>query len=242
MAYSSACRVAALAALVVAGAPAGAQDWSGTFTLSGWVPTVSGTEGADGGPRVELDTRDRLGGGALAPSATAALRRGPLGLLFELTYADLDADGEVAAPAAGRAEVGTRLLIASAAASWRFHDAAGSYAEAFGGLRGFDVEVDVDDAGTGSRSASARWVDPILGLRGALDFAERWSLSGLGDIGGFSAGSDLNYQVYGGLSYAFSEKLLATIGYRYMKIDYDDERLDIDVDIEGPVIGLTYNF
>lgn len=247
MAHRALCRVAmTVAALVAAGAPAGAQDWSGTFTLYGWIPAISGEAArADGGPRVELDGGEAFETDGFAPSATASVRRGRLGFLFDMTYADLTTDGAVLAAATAPAEVETKLLIASAAATWRFQDGAGRFAEAYGGLRAFDAEVDFDVASgaqAGRRSAAARWIDPILGLRGALPLGERWSLSGLGDIGGFDVGSDLTYQVYGGLNYAFSGKFLATIGYRYMKIDYDDEELDIDVDIQGPVIGLTYIF
>jgi hypothetical protein len=73
------------------------------------------------------------------------------------------------------------------------------------------------------QSPSARQADPAL--------AEHWTFADFAD--GRGAGSD-------GLNFSFAGRLVGTLGYRFMEIDYGDERLDIDID--GPILGLTYNF
>ena len=34
----------------------------------------------------------------------------------------------------------------------------------------------------------------------------------------------------------------AFAGYRYLHIDYEDEPLEIDVDVKGPLLGIGWNF
>ena len=62
-------------------------------------------------------------------------------------------------------------------------------------------------------------------------------------MGGFGidGSSDLTWQAYTGVNYAFTEKIAGNLGYRYMSIDYDDE-IKLDVDIYGPVLGVTWRF
>ena len=92
------------------------------------------------------------------------------------------------------------------------------------------------------REVTVNSVDPIVGVRGHYPLGERFSVSGRADIGGFSVGSDLTWQVYGGVNYDFSDSFAGTIGYRYMSIDYEAERLTLDVNLQGPLIGVTYSF
>jgi hypothetical protein len=109
------------------------------------------------------------------------------------------------------------------------------FAATYGGALGFDTGVGFEAGATpraSRQSPGARQAGPPL--------AEHWSFADFAD--GLGAGSDPAYQVYGGLNFAFAGRLVGTLGYRYMEIDYGDERLDVDVDIDGPVLGLTYNF
>ena len=94
-----------------------------------------------------------------------------------------------------------------------------------------------------SRDTSVDWVDPIVGVRGAIALSERWTLSGFTDVGGFDGSSDLSWEVYGGANYAFAERWAGAIGYRYMSILYEaSERATLDIEVQGPVLGITYKF
>jgi hypothetical protein len=47
-------------------------------------------------------------------------------------------------------------------------------------------------------------------------------------------------QVQGTLDFAFTEKVSGRLGYRYMSIDYQGS--DLDLDLFGPLLGVTYAF
>jgi opacity protein-like surface antigen len=73
---------------------------------------------------------------------------------------------------------------------------------------------------------------------------ERFAVTGLADVGGFGIGSSsrLTWQVQGTLDYAFTDRVIGRLGYRYMSIDYVGSDLSMDVKIHGPIIGLTWTF
>ena len=52
----------------------------------------------------------------------------------------------------------------------------------------------------------------------------------------------MTWDLYAGVTYAFSERWVGEAGYRFLAIDYQAKRVDLDVDIHGPVIGLTMRF
>jgi opacity protein-like surface antigen len=61
-------------------------------------------------------------------------------------------------------------------------------------------------------------------------------------VGGFGAGSQLTWEAFAGGSYAFTDWLLGEVGFRYLDIDYEANRADLDISILGPTIGLTFQF
>lgn len=242
--------------------PAGAraesllEGWDhGQVTVYGWLPGMEGEQdGPDGSPIVSLDASDILEMLNFAFMGSGEIRRGRVGLAFDIQYTDLGTDGTLegtiipgADPAS--ASVDTSLLMATGAVTYRFYDQGGRWADVYGGLRAYDVDLDfswriptrdVDE----HRSTSTNWVDAIVGLRGHATFGDRFGVTGLADVGGFGIGSgaDLTWQVQGTLDYAFTERIIGRLGYRYMSIDYSDSDLAMDVNIYGPLIGLTWTF
>ena len=92
-------------------------------------------------------------------------------------------------------------------------------------------------------SKSLTWTDPIIGLRGAVALSERWSLHGFADYGGFDGADDQSWELYGGANYAFAERWEGTFGYRYVSIQKKvTDRAALDIDIQGPLVGITYRF
>ncbi len=86
------------------------------------------------------------------------------------------------------------------------------------------------------------WVDPILGIRGQADFNDQWFLRYNGDIGGFGAASDLNWQAFVGIGYNCTPNVSVAVGYRAIGVDYDEGRFAMDTVSHGPVIGLEMKF
>ena len=96
----------------------------------------------------------------------------------------------------------------------------------------------------GSRSVSARetWWDPVIGVRVLQPIAEKWTLVGYADIGGFGVGSDLTYQLLGGVNWHFSRVVSAKIGYRYLYQDYENSGFTWDMAASGFYLGAGFRF
>jgi opacity protein-like surface antigen len=250
----------AASALLVVPVTAQAQNllegWNqGQITIYGWVPGIRGDqEFPNGEPIVDLDSVGVLDLLDFAFFASGEIRRGRVGLAFDIAYADLGQDGTARAafiPGAdpASASVDTTLLMVTGAVAYRFYEDTGRWADVYGGIRAFDVDADVTVripaiGFTDRRSTSVNWVDGIFGLRGHAPLNERFALTGLADVGGFGIGSSsqLTWQVQGTLDYAFTERVIGRLGYRYMSIDYENSDLNMDVDIFGPLVGVTWTF
>ena len=243
--------VAAAAAL---GAPACAETlpdwsngWSGKATIYAWIPAINGAQqGRDGEPLVDLDQSSVLSRLDMAFMGAAEIRKDRFSLLLDAVYADLSNDGEWLRDRV-QTETGVRLGMYTVAAAYRVYDVDRSFVDLYGGARFFDTKLtfDVDTTRLGSRQgdASLDWTDPIVGIRGATPLTERWTVSGFADVGGFDARDDLSWEIYGGMDYAFSDAWAGTIGYRYMSILYQATDLaKLDIDIQGPVLGITFKF
>ena len=215
--------IAAIALLAATGARA--EEWSGEATVYGWFPTIEGEQDReDGQPRIEISAKDILEALDFAFFASGEIRRDKFGLLFDMAYTRLSTDADVEEPISASASVKNVIYFATAAASWRFYENDRRFAAAYGGFRAMGTEVDFDfNVGPVNRSpsVSVNWVDPIIGLRGQVPLSERWTLSGLADVGGFGVGSELTWEAYAGANYAFNDRFSGVLGYRYMSIDYE---------------------
>ncbi|CAN0579866.1 unnamed protein product, partial [Ectocarpus sp. 12 AP-2014] len=89
---------------------------------------------------------------------------------------------------------------------------------------------------------SNTWVDPMIGLRGAYEFAPDWKLHGWAYIGGFGLGSDFMSDVFGGVGYAFNDRTELSLGWRYMTVDRRDGSFVYDIGQSGPLLGLSIMF
>jgi opacity protein-like surface antigen len=234
-----------MAGVAVAAPHAWAQPWNGSATIYGWVPAIQGSqEGRDGEPIIDITGPNVLEALQFAFMAAGEVRRDKLGFMFDAVYADMKFDAE-AERVDISAELTTKLYFASGAVSWRLYDEAGVLVDAYGGLRAYGIETDFGlQIGqlAGERDATVNWVDPIVGFRGAYPLGDRFSVSGRADIGGFGVGSELTWQAYGGVNWLFADSWAATLGYRYMSIDYEADRLTLDIALQGPLIGVTYEF
>jgi hypothetical protein len=112
------------------------------------------------------------------------------------------------------------------------------------------VEVKVGE-GDRSRDASQEFVDPFFGIRGAIRLADQWSFVVRSDVGGFGAGSQLAWTVLGGFRWDIPRKLGSAqpslfAGYKVYDVDYENgaggDKHQIDVQLRGPALGVTFTF
>lgn len=118
--------------------------------------------------------------------------------------------------------------------------------EVYAGARAWWVSVEVDGVGTvapGPRiDSSSSWVDPIVGLRGSVHFADRWFAVAELDIGGFGVGSDFSWHALGAIGFEISRTVAVEAGWKHLDVDYQDGSFIFDVALSGPFLAFTFTF
>ncbi|WP_333835322.1 hypothetical protein [Rubrimonas sp.] len=235
--------IATLCATLAATAAA-AEDWDFIVSAYGWFPAM------------EIDaTIDRPGGSVSADVSTSATeildalnfglfgtaeaRRGRLGLFGDMFYTDLGVSET--GPLGERQSVGSNLFIFTGAGAWRLWEEGGSFIDAFGGGRFVSLDSTVT-AGSRSASKSTSYAEPIIGARVGHAATERVTLNASANIGGFGVGSEFTWEAYAGGNYAFTERVSAELGYRYLSIDYENDGKEIDMQMFGPFTALVFKF
>lgn len=181
-------------------------------------------------------------------------RRGRWGLLLDGLYAKLSDTATVTTTVAGlpfsrTASGNVKVGVFSGAVGYRAAEGA-TPVDLIGGLRynRIDVDADLSLAARGalllsvSPSFNKYWTDPFVGARIQHAFAERWSLVGYADVGGFGVGSDITWQALAGVSYAINDTVTAKLGYRYLHTDYDKDGFKYKSDIRGLYLGAGIRF
>jgi hypothetical protein len=113
------------------------------------------------------------------------------------------------------------------------------------GLRYVALKSTVDIAPVPRASARESWLDPIVGLRFAYDFNERWSVTLRGDIGGagISANSsELATNVSAMFGWHTGDRVTLRGGYRMLQMDFDGDDLVLDATLQGYVVGASWAF
>lgn len=238
-------QVVLLAAAVLAASPLHAEEWKHEVAPYLWGAamngaTTVGTVSAD----VDVSFGDILDNLEMGFMGTYRATRGPLSVTVDGVYmglggsgrgpagyvkADVDLDQSALEVDVGY-EVMERLVV-------------------FGGLRYNDLSVDIKTTGPlGTRSGGQGedWLDPVIGAHYTIPFADKWSFTMRGDIGGFGIGSDLAWQGAGTLRWQASERFGVLAAYRYIDMDYDNgaasSYFEYDMSMSGPALGVVFTF
>ena len=229
-------------------APDWTQGWSGQATLYVWLPAINGSqEGPDGEPLVNLDTVDVLSRPRHGLHGLGAVPEGQVRHPARRRLRQARAPTAPGCRTGSSTETETKLGFYTAALSYRVYDDPKGFVDVYGGARYFDTTVEFKigtaNLGEASFSKSLNWTDAIIGVRGGVTLNDRWSLAGFADYGGFDGAKDQSWEVYGGANYAFSDRWQGTLGYRYVSIQKEvTDRASLDIDIQGPLLGVTYKF
>ncbi|WP_158287901.1 YfaZ family outer membrane protein [Falsiroseomonas bella] len=241
--------LAFLSTPAIAQAPAAAPDeW--TFTLSPYV-WFSGLGGevttAEGSESFSADFGDIFGTMKFSAMGLFEARRGNFSLVMDTLYLNLQQGVPVPGHGAfSGASARTQSAEVSAIGLYTVAEGQTGRFELGGGVRAwwFDTELTLDAGRLRGRSIdnSVSWVDPVISARGVLRLNDSLSITGYGDIGGFGVGSQLTYQVMATLDWQITRNISASVGYRWIHIDYDKGRSDISLDLAGPIIGVSLRF
>jgi opacity protein-like surface antigen len=234
-------------AMLLAG-PAAAQDaqWSFAASLYAWVPGMDASVGTDlGTVDSSLTGSDALANLDMALMGTFEARRGKLGLLGDLIYADLSSSQDTPFGLLfRRAEVDTKLTAVSGYATYRVYDTDTMSIDLGGGFRAFGLDLDTSlEAGLlpeQNFDTSESWVDPLVMARFIVPINERWFTTAFADVGGLDSSS--TWQAFASVGYRFDERWSTQLGYRYMQIEKEISGQDASIELYGPLLGFTVRF
>ena len=240
-----------------AGGPAGAQDtaataadgWSFGLTPYVWFASLEGDVGAISGlPPASVDAGfdDIIDNTDIALMLAAEARRGRFGIIADLNYLALSADGDTPGPLFDDAEVETSTVFGTVAGFYQVlaHDRVGLDVLAGARIWYVDTEIDLSTGLLPARSVQDDevWADPVVGLRWHAPLGRGFFLAGATDVGGFGIASDSTWQLLGTLGYRFNDLFSARAGYRHLDVDYEDDGFVWDVELSGPIVGATFRF
>jgi len=114
------------------------------------------------------------------------------------------------------------------------------------GMRYVYYELDLDTNAGASREVNDDFLDPIVGARSQWRITEGFWLGARADVGGFSIGSKLSWQLIGTLGWDPAEWLSVIGGYRLLDIDYTKDtgltESGMDLQFRGPMLGVMFRF
>jgi hypothetical protein len=91
-------------------------------------------------------------------------------------------------------------------------------------------------------NGSQNWADIVVGGRVQLPAGKKAIITALGDVGGWNATANLDYQFAALLGYKICSKATLEAGYRYLFVDYRNGIAGVyNVVTSGALIGVTFN-
>lgn len=234
-----------------------AKEWTFAVAPYFWAAGLDGDIGLFGREPVHVDIsfgeifNTLRFGGMLVGEA----HNGTWGFLGDVIYVKTEADESVTRTVAGvplslAASVETSSFTGTFMGEYRAVSQPNATLDLMAGARVWSVDNDIKMSLTVggpplaafSGSDGSTWVDPMVGVRGRIDINPSWSLNGWGMIGGFGAGSDLTWDVLGGVGYQWNQWLSLVAGYRALGVNYDNEGFVYDVVQHGPIFGAVFRF
>lgn len=222
--------------------------FSASFYL--WASALTGTTSTlPPLPAVDVDMsfRDVLqdfDGGLMG---AGEMRVGRWGFLADVLFTQVSPGGTIPGPYRADVEVRARSLTLQGNVLYRFYETDVLSVDAGAGLRFWHLDNRLS-IGPGllpsgfDYSRAASWVDPVLVGRLSAQLGGPWSVTLVGDIGGFDVGSQFTWQAIGTVNYQWNRNLALRAGYRVLSVDYQDGNFQYDVRMQGPVLGGTYRF
>ena len=166
-------------------------------------------------------------------------RNGDIGFLSDAVYMKVGTSAGTPGIAFGEAQGDMTQQVYSFAGTYRV-----GTVDLLAGIRYMRIKADVVITSgliAGRRgNVTKNFTDGIIGARFQAPIADRWTFVAYGDVG--AGGSDLSYQLVGGINYASSKDVAWKGGYRYMAVDYRKDAFVYDVAYAGPYLGVGFRF
>ncbi|HBH30192.1 MAG TPA: hypothetical protein DDX99_15375 [Desulfofustis sp.] len=241
--------VGAVLLLVAAGGAVSAAEsggWHNEITIYGWLTDIGGTTRFSdiNNNDISVDVSDIIANLNMVLMGNYVGKTGRWSIIGDLVYVNLS-DSSTTDTALGGAAINLDIT------SWLLTGAVGYdliqsdqvLVAAVAGVRYIDVQTDATLSLNGARLADASEsegvTDGIIGLRGEFMLGEHWFIPYYADAG--TGGTDVSYQLFGGVGYRFGWGDVR-LGYRYLDLDFSDDKLLQDLNMGGPVLGVGFRF
>jgi hypothetical protein len=248
------------------------SEWRFTLAPYVWGVGLSGDVGVFGRGPVDVDIpfSDILENLDFAAMGVAEAHNGTWGVFVDLNYTSLSAGKsrsrslerdifeqlDINAKVSASADI--KEFIGTVMGQWRAVDSEQMTLDLMAGARYWYVDNDIEarvslsitgpgplDPGLSkefSGSDGASWVDPMVGVKSRIDTTTPVYFTGWGMIGGFGVGSDINWDVMGGVGYEWTDHFSTVLGYRALGVDYKDDGFVYDIIQQGVALGAVINF
>lgn len=228
--------------------PAGAQSTSFKYQITPyfWLSGLNGTVGARH-ETAEVDESfadilDHLDFGLMGAFEA---RLGRWRILTDSLYIKVSDVEGLPQPPFIDASVAAKTFMFDQEAGYQLLKREGTDLDVTGGIRYWHLnnKLQLSHATTSLGLEHSRgWVDPIVGLRFTSDLSKLLFVTAKADIGGFSAAARIDWQAYGGIGVKFNDSIVASVGYRNLSVDYNNDGFVYDVGMRGVVLGLGLRF
>ena len=81
-----------------------------------------------------------------------------------------------------------------------------------------------------------------MGGRFYSDVGQRMFIIAKADVGGFNASASTDWQAFAAAGYKFNDRIVVSVGYRYLSVDYSANNAIFDVHLNGVIVGLGLRF
>jgi hypothetical protein len=256
----SASGLASSAASVSASPPVTAEDrWEIIFAPYLYLASLNGDMGVGRATSVPLDVRAGtiLENFEFGFMGHFEIRKGRWGGMFDASYVELGASIPTTGAVIGVeriTDVEFEQTTIEAFLSYRVYRSDRTAVDLFGGVRYWDMDLDLEITGplmTEAVKRGERWADPVFGVRIVHFVSDRWFLPLRGDLGGFGgvgATSDFSWNLQGGVGFQANKHIALVMQYKALSVDFDNDKqgtadfFAFDAIQHGPVLGFVFKF
>lgn len=226
-----------------------ADGWQSTGTLYFWAAGLKAT--TLGGADIDIDFDTLLDNLDMTFMGAVEVRRGRWSALADVVYLNVNADegasvkvpvGDSVVPVDVDVGVKTRGWVINLLGAYAVIESERGSVDLLAGARYLEVKAALDlqvGQKRADRSVLGTAWDGVVGVKGQLTLDDRWYLPFYADVG--AGESDLTWQVFGGVGYAFDWGEVSLV-YRRVHWDLGSGAGIDDISFSGPAAAVSWRF
>jgi hypothetical protein len=221
-----------------------ASDWHFTVAPYLWFPGVHGNIGGPNGGEFGFSASpgDLLSHFRIGLMGAAEPRYKRIVMPLDIMWIRLGSDRALPnTPGQGVANLHATEFFLAQKIGYRVIDSERLKIDALAGFRYWYFGENLSfTTNTLNFSGVQSWVDPLVGGRITGILTPKVEVTVGGDVGGWGAGSQIDYQIFGLLGYRIKPALALQVGYRYLYFDY--RRVSgayLDTATSGVLVGVS---